>query len=130
MVLLSGLDALISKTATLTSNDPLDLAPVSIINQPAFKVSIEPAQPTDLPKMLSGLQLLNHAYPSLITRVEDSGEHVLTGTGELYLDCVLHDLRRLFAEIDLKVADPVVRFNETVVEMSYRKCFADTPNKG
>ena len=129
LVLLSGLDALISKTATLTSNDPLNLAPAPIINQPAFKVSIEPAQPTDLPRMLSGLQLLNHAYPTLITRVEDSGEHVLTGTGELYLDCVLHDLRRLFAEIELKVADPVVGFNETVVEMSYRKCLADTPNK-
>ena len=129
LVLLSGLDTFISKTATLTSNDPFNLAPVALINQPGFKVSIEPVQPTDLPKMLSGLQLLNHAYPSLVTRVEDSGEHVLTGTGELYLDCVLHDLRRLFAEIDLKVADPVVRFNETVVETSYRKCFADTPNK-
>ena len=129
LVLLSGLDAFISKTATLTSNDPHNLDSIPIINQPAFKVSIEPVQPTDLPKMLSGLQLLNHAYPNLLTRVEDSGEHVLTGTGELYLDCALHDLRRLFAEIDLKVADPVVRFNETVVEMSYRKCFADTPNK-
>ena len=53
----------------------------------------------------------------------------MLGTGELYLDCGLHDLRRMYAEIELKVADPVVRFCETVVETSALKCFAETPNK-
>lgn len=51
------------------------------------------------------------------------------GTGELYLDCVMHDLRKLYSEIDIKVADPVVSFCETVVETSSLKCFAETPNK-
>jgi translation elongation factor EF-G len=63
------------------------------------------------------------------TKVEESGEHVLIGTGELYLDCVLHDLRRLFAEIEIKVSDPVTKFCETVLETSALKCYADTPNK-
>ncbi|KAK2570008.1 116 kDa U5 small nuclear ribonucleoprotein component [Acropora cervicornis] len=61
--------------------------------------------------------------------VEESGEHVILGTGELYLDCVLHDLRKMYSEIDIKVADPVVAFCETVVETSSLKCFAETPNK-
>ena len=30
---------------------------------------------------------------------------------------------------DIKVADPVVAFCETVVETSSLKCFAETPNK-
>lgn len=30
---------------------------------------------------------------------------------------------------DIKVADPVVAFRETVVETSSLKCFAETPNK-
>ena len=54
---------------------------------------------------------------------------VFLGTGELYLDCVMHDLRKLYSEIDIKVADPVVSFCETVVETSTLKCFAETPNK-
>ena len=62
-------------------------------------------------------------------QVEESGEHVVLGTGELYLDCVMHDLRKLYSEIDIKVADPVVSFCETVVETSSLKCFAETPNK-
>uniref|UniRef100_A0A8C2SEG9 116 kDa U5 small nuclear ribonucleoprotein component n=1 Tax=Capra hircus TaxID=9925 RepID=A0A8C2SEG9_CAPHI len=66
---------------------------------------------------------------SLTTKVEESGEHVILGTGELYLDCVMHDLRKMYSEIDIKVADPVVTFCETVVETSSLKCFAETPNK-
>lgn len=39
------------------------------------------------------------------------------------------DLRELYAEVEVKVADPVVAFCETVVETSSLKCFAETPNK-
>lgn len=36
--------------------------------------------------------------------MEESGEHVILGTGELYLDCVMHDLRKMYSEIDIKVS--------------------------
>ena len=94
-----------------------------------LKVAIEPVAPSELPKMLSGLRSINKSYPLAATKVEESGEHVLIGTGELYLDCVLHDLRRLFSEIEIKVSDPVTKFCETVLETSALKCYADTPNK-
>jgi len=44
------------------------------------------------------------------------------------LHCV-QDLRELYSEIEVKVADPVVSFCETVVETSSLKCFAETPNQ-
>ena len=31
--------------------------------------------------------------------------------------------------LDIKVADPVVAFHETVLNTSLFKCFAETPNK-
>lgn len=31
------------------------------------------------------------------------------GTGELYLDSMMRDLREHYAEVEIKVADPVVR---------------------
>ena len=61
-------------------------------------------------------------------QVEESGEHVILGPGELYLDCVMHDLRHVYAEIEVKVSDPVVTFCETVLETSSLKCFAESPN--
>ena len=53
----------------------------------------------------------------------------MVGNGEMQLDCVLHDLRRLYAKIEVKVSDPIAKFCETVVETSTISCFADAPNK-
>jgi 116 kDa U5 small nuclear ribonucleoprotein component len=60
---------------------------------------VEPVNPSELPKMLDGLRKVNKSYPLLTTRVEESGEHVVLGTGEMYLDCVMHDLRKMYSEI-------------------------------
>lgn len=72
---------------------------------------------------------MNKSFPLLGTKVEESGEHLVLGTGELFLDCVMHDLRQMYSEIEIKTADPSVSFCETVVETSSLKCFAETPNK-
>jgi translation elongation factor EF-G len=37
------------------------------------------------------------SYPLAVTRVEESGEHTLLGTGELYLDSIMKDLREMYA---------------------------------
>ena len=44
--------------------------------------------------------------PPLTIQVEESGEHVVLGTGELYLDCAMSDLRQLYANCEIKIADP------------------------
>ena len=132
-VLLGGVDASIMKTATLVSTDVKEdlyiFKPIKHITQSVLKIAVEPINPSELPKMLDGLRKINKTYPLVETRVEESGEHVVLGTGELFLDCVMHDLRRMFAEIEIKVSDPVVKFCETVVETSALTCYAETPNK-
>ncbi|CAB3387422.1 Hypothetical predicted protein [Cloeon dipterum] len=132
-VLIEGIDQPIVKTSTITDpniNDELYIfRPLKFNTQSVIKIAVEPVNPSELPKMLDGLRKVNKSYPLLTTRVEESGEHVVLGTGELYLDCVMHDLRKMYSEIDIKVADPVVAFCETVVETSSLKCFAETPNK-
>lgn len=134
-VLLGGVDNSIVKTATLI---PLKLEddeeayifrPIRHMTESVFKVAVEPINPSELPKMLDGLRKVNKSYPLISTKVEESGEHVVLGTGELYMDCVLHDLRRLYSEMEIKVSDPVTRFCETVVETSAIMCYSITPNK-
>ena len=135
MVLLGGVDNSIVKTATLVPKTTVGdeaiyiFKPIKHFTESVFKVAVEPINPSELPKMLDGLRKINKTYPLVTTKVEESGEHIILGTGELYMDCVLHDLRRLFAEMELKVSDPVTRFCETVVETSAIKCYAMTPNK-
>ncbi|XP_006638153.1 116 kDa U5 small nuclear ribonucleoprotein component [Lepisosteus oculatus] len=132
-LLIEGCDQPIVKTATITeprgNEDAQIFRPLKFNTASVIKIAVEPVNPSELPKMLDGLRKVNKSYPSLTTKVEESGEHVILGTGELYLDCVMHDLRKMYSEIDIKVADPVVTFCETVVETSSLKCFAETPNK-
>lgn len=131
--LFEGIDASISKTATVASygDEPeaCIFRPLKFTTASTMKVAIEPINPSELPKMLDGLRKINKSYPLVTTKVEESGEHIVVGTGEMYLDCVLHDLRTMYSEIEIKVADPVATFCETVRETSSLKCFAETPNK-
>lgn len=87
-----------------------------------YKVAVEPEHPLDLPKLVEGLKLLSKYYLSAMVVVEESGEHVVMAPGELYLDCVLHDLRYLFPDyLPIKVSDPMTRFSETSGERSVTK---------
>ncbi|KAH7313525.1 P-loop containing nucleoside triphosphate hydrolase protein [Stachybotrys elegans] len=135
LVLLSGVDNSIVKSATIipmqlpNDEDAYIFRPVTHFTESVLKVAVEPINPSELPKMLDGLRKIKKSYPLINTKVEESGEHIVLGTGELYMDCVLHDLRRLYADMDIKVSDPVTRFCETVIETSATKCYAITPNK-
>ncbi|KAL6504660.1 hypothetical protein OROHE_023418 [Orobanche hederae] len=132
-VLVEGVDASIMKTATLCNlecdDDVHIFRPLQFNTLPVVKTATEPLNPSELPKMVEGLRKISKSYPLAITKVEESGEHTILGTGELYLDSIMKDLRELYSEVEVKVADPVVSFCETVVESSSIKCFAETPNK-
>ena len=136
-VLLEGIDDSIMKTATIVDasidgsimEDLYVFKPLKFNTISSVKLAVEPLNPSELPKMLEGLRKINKSYPLVTTRAEESGEHVILGTGELYLDCIMHDLRKVFSDIEVKVADPIVSFCETVTETSTIKCFAETPNK-
>lgn len=102
-VLIEGIDQPISKTASIVASkyeaELHIFRPLKFNTQSVIKIAVEPVNPSELPKMLEGLRKCNKSYPLLNTKVEESGEHVILGTGELYLDCVMHDLRKMYSEI-------------------------------
>lgn len=131
--LIEGLDQPVVKTATIIDSDYHEelfiFKPLKFNTKSVIKVAVEPVNPSELPKMLEGLRKCNKSYPLLQTKVEESGEHVMIGTGELFLDCVMHDLRHMYSEIDIRVSDPGVCFSETVIESSRERCVGETPNQ-
>lgn len=104
LVLLEGIDATIDKTATVVP-DPWDQEDVHIFKPLQFttaavvKIATEPLNPSELPKMVDGLRKISKSYPLVCNKVEESGEHTILGTGELYLDSVMKDLRELYAGV-------------------------------
>merc|ERR1719253_1321730 len=115
--LIGGLDT-VHKTATIahaSMEHELEIfRPLNFRTEAVIKVACEPLNPSELPKMVDGLRKIEKSFPLAQTKVEESGEHVIFGTGELYLDCALHDLRKLYGNIEIKVVDPVVAFCEPV----------------
>jgi U5 small nuclear ribonucleoprotein component len=133
-ILIEGIDQGIIKTATIVDGglDVEDLRifrPIRFTAPSFFKLAIEPLIPSDLPKMLDGLRKISKSYPGCQTKVEESGEHLIIGSGELYLDSIMHDLRLMYSEVEIKVSDPSVTFCETVIDTSSIKCTSTTPNK-
>lgn len=61
--------------------------------------------------------------------IEESGEHIIAGAGELHLEICLKDLEEDHAGIPLKKSDPVVSYRETVTEESSIMCLSKSPNK-
>jgi elongation factor 2 len=61
--------------------------------------------------------------------IEESGEHIIAGAGELHLEICLKDLEEDHAGIPLKKSDPVVSYRETVTEASSIMCLSKSPNK-
>ena len=43
------------------------------------------------------------------------GEHVLVGTGEVHIQRCIDDLKKRYANVEVKVSDPIIPFRETVV---------------
>lgn len=132
LVLIDGIDSIVSKGATIlhpsdTTSTPFKIPDYSMGS--VMKVAVEPAKPSELPRLLNGLRLVNKAYLSIVIKVEESGEHVVLAPGELHLDCALHDLRMHFTdELQIKVSDPMTKFSETCLELSMTKIASKSPN--
>lgn len=43
----------------------------------------------DVCGQVEGLRKINKSYPLAVTKVEESGEHAILGTGEIYLDSLM-----------------------------------------
>jgi len=62
--------------------------------------------------------------------MEESGEHIIAGCGELHIEICLKDLQEDFMNgAPIVISDPVVSYRETVTEESSRTVMSKSPNK-
>ena len=96
---------------------------------PVVRVAVEVVNPSDLPKLVEGLKRLAKSDPMVQCTIEESGEHIVAGAGELHLEICLKDLEEDHACVPLKKSDPVVSYRETVSDESDQMCLSKSPNK-
>uniref|UniRef100_A0A7S0BG14 Tr-type G domain-containing protein n=1 Tax=Rhodosorus marinus TaxID=101924 RepID=A0A7S0BG14_9RHOD len=132
---LVGLDQYLVKSGTLTDlDDALPLKDMKYSVSPVVRVAVEPKNPSDIAKLVEGLKRLSKSDPLVQTIIEESGEHIIAGAGELHLEICLKDLREDFMNgAEIKVSTPVVSYRETVGGImdaeSNGVCLSKSPNK-
>ncbi|SCU87490.1 LADA_0E04302g1_1 [Lachancea dasiensis] len=119
IILINGIDKFFTKSGTITNSTTASFPPINYLNEPVFKIVLKALNPRELPLMVEGLNKINKLYPGMITCVEESGETIVLGTGELYLDCLLYDLRTNYAKIEIQVSNPLVKFAESCMGESF-----------
>jgi len=127
---LVGVDQFLVKTGTITTfKEAHNLKVMKFSVSPVVRVAVEPKNAQDLPKLVEGLKRLAKSDPMVQCMIEESGEHIIAGAGELHLEICLKDLEEDHAQIPLKKSDPVVSYRETVTEESGIMCLSKSPNK-
>ena len=127
---LVGIDQYLLKSGTITTSETAhNLRVMKFSVSPVVRVAVEPKNPSDLPKLVEGLKRLSKSDPCVRCYIEESGEHIVAGAGELHLEICLKDLQDEFTGVELKTTDPVVSFRETVTDKSNQTCLSKSPNK-
>uniref|UniRef100_A0A8K9Y6S5 Elongation factor-like 1 n=1 Tax=Oncorhynchus mykiss TaxID=8022 RepID=A0A8K9Y6S5_ONCMY len=113
---IGGLEECVLKSATLSTSPALPpFIPLNFEATPIVRVAIEPKHPSEMPKLVRGMRLLNQADPCAEVLIQETGEHVLVTAGEVHLQRCLDDLRERFAKIEISASKPIIPFRETVI---------------
>jgi elongation factor 2 len=115
-VALSGIDEYLLKTGTISTVDLPVSYPIRSMKYsvaPVFRVAVKAKNPADLPKLQKGLTKLSKSDPLLKVELEETGEIILCGSGELHIEICINDLRA-FSQCEIVVAEPVVSYKETM----------------
>merc|ERR1712223_1162593 len=87
---LVGVEQFLVKTGTITTlKEAHNMKQMKFSVSPVVRVAVEPKNAADLPKLVEGLKRLAKSDPMVQCMIEESGEHIIAGAGELHLEICL-----------------------------------------
>lgn len=130
-VALTGIDDYLLKTGTITTVDfPLSypIRSMKYSVSPVFRVAVKAKNPADLPKLQKGLTKLSKSDPLLKVDLEETGEIILSGSGELHIEICINDLKA-FSQCEIIVSAPIVTYKETITTAVKNALLTKSANK-
>ncbi len=114
------------ETITLTQQEPFEQ--IKHLFEPVMTKAIEATKPSDLPKLVEVLRKVGKEDPSILIQInEETGEHLMSGMGELHLE-IIENRIRTEKGLEVRTTHPIVVFRETVLRKS-REFEGKSPNK-
>jgi len=97
--------------------------------EPVMTVSVEAKEAKNLPKLIEAIRQITKEDPNIKATInQDTGEHLISGMGELHLEVTQHRIE-VDHKIPITVSPPIVVYRETITKSSPPKHEAKTPNK-
>jgi len=103
-------DAIAGSTVSSVEMTPFES--IEHISEPVITKSVEARNMDDLPKLIETLQQVSKEDPTIDIEInEDTGEHLISGQGELHLEVVTQRIERNQG-IPVTTGEPIVVFRE------------------
>lgn len=106
-------NAVAGETATNfgTKIDPFES--IEHISEPVVTVAVEAKSTKDLPKLIEVLRQIGKEDPTVRVEInEETGEHLISGMGELHLEIITYRIDEKGVEIE--TSEPIVVYRETI----------------
>jgi elongation factor 2 len=119
-------DAIAGSTVSSVEMTPFES--IEHISEPVITKSVEAQNMDDLPKLIETLQQVAKEDPTIQIEInEDTGEHLISGQGELHLEVITQRIERNQG-IPVTTGEPIVVFREAPQEAS-REVEGISPNR-
>lgn len=83
------------------------------ISEPVVTVAVEAKNTKDLPKLIDVLRQVGKEDPTVKVEInEETGEHLISGMGELHLEVIAYRIND--KGVDIQTSEPIVVYRETV----------------
>jgi len=99
---------------TISSQDMKAFESFKSTAEPVMTISVEPKQTKDLPKLIEVIKQIGKEDPNIVASLnQETGEHLLSGMGELHLDVTKYRIE-VDHKIPIEVSSPIVVYRETI----------------
>jgi elongation factor 2 len=98
-------------------------------SEPVVTVAVEAKNMKDLPKLVDVLRQVAKEDPTLRVNInEETGEHLISGMGELHLEIITGRIKR-DKNVEIITSEPIVVYRETIVEKLESPVEGKSPNR-
>ncbi|MDD4898614.1 MAG: elongation factor EF-2 [Methanocellales archaeon] len=113
IVAITGIkDVIVGSTVSSIEMDPFES--IKYVSEPVVTVAVEAEHTKDLPKLIEVLRQLSKEDPTLKVEIdEETGEHLVSGMGELHLEIVAYRIKHDH-KVPITTSQPIVVYRESV----------------
>ena len=106
-------NAMAGETVTSLGNKIDAFEGIEHISEPVVTVAVEAKNTKDLPKLIEVLRQVGKEDPTVKVEInEETGEHLISGMGELHLEIITYRIDEKGVEIE--TSEPIVVYRETI----------------